>query len=137
MTLACSKHGSRSLDAIWSKSSPKCREILVSRLVKHETRLNSDQYGKFIAINFGIATFKRSKDQWKASFDKKEKTKKMFNEFLAPSKEKKKLDKQEKEVTDETESVNNFFIDDIGDKNLLDNDKPPPKKKAKSYLDDL
>ena len=78
VNLACSKHGSRSVDAIWNKSSQKLRENLASRLSQSESKLNSDQYGKFVSVNLGLSVFKRSKEQWFASFDKQKKTKELF-----------------------------------------------------------
>ena len=77
VNLACSKHGSRSIDAIWNKSSPKLRENLASRLAPSESKLNSDQFGKFVSVNLGLSIFKRSKEQWLASFDKQKKTKEL------------------------------------------------------------
>ena len=61
-----------------NKASPKLRENLASRLVNSESKLNSDQYGKFVSINIGLSIFKRSKEQWLGSFDKQKKTKELF-----------------------------------------------------------
>jgi hypothetical protein len=61
-----------------NKASPKLRENLASRLVNSESKLNSDQYGKFVSINVGLSIFKRSKEQWLGSFDKQKKTKELF-----------------------------------------------------------
>ena len=82
VNLACSKHGSRSIDAIWKKASVKLRENLASRLAQSESKLNSDQYGKFVSVNLGLSMFKRSKEQWIASFDKQKKTKELFRYTL-------------------------------------------------------
>ena len=60
------------------KGSPKLRENLASRLIHSESKLNSDQYGKFVSGNLNLSVFKRSKEQWLASFDKEKKTKELF-----------------------------------------------------------
>ena len=61
--MACSKHGSRSVDAIWNNGSLKLKELLVSKLCQNEAHLNSDQYGRFVSNNLGLNLFKRSKEQ--------------------------------------------------------------------------
>ena len=129
-SLACTKHGSRTIDAMLSKGSPKLKETLAAKLSPHESKLISDQFGKFICNNLGLSLFKRSKDMWLASFDKKQKTKTLFKDFI----------KNEKKITSEE-----FVIDKVGDnslkRDLIENESElkSPQKKAKksSYLDDL
>jgi hypothetical protein len=157
VNMACSKHGSRSIDAIWSKASPKLRETVAAKLVNHETRLNGDQFGKFVSTNLGLSLFKRSREQWKASFDKKEKAKKLFSEFITkPPKAVIKVEFAEVKKEDVVDDHGGFLIDKSGDNDLLDEIEPKKnkkrqaetkteeiiekkshKKKSKSYLDDL
>merc|ERR1712080_505449 len=109
---------------------------------------NSDQYGKFISSHLGLSVFKRSREQWKANFDKKQKTKELFKEFLN-----KKPDDDEDTTTKTKKLPSNefsdFMIDKSGDQTLLKRNREQPdeqietkvakkkKKVAKSYLDDL
>merc|ERR1712029_1192979 len=109
VNLACSKHGSRSIDAIWNKGSPKLRENLASRLIHSESKLNSDQYGKFVSGNLNLSVFKRSKEQWLASFDKEKKTKELFSDFIT----------NKKPNPEKKEEFCDFMIEKSGDENLL------------------
>ena len=136
VSMSCSKHGSRSIDAIRINASQKLRELLASKLCQHESRLNSDQYGRFVSLHLNLNLYKRSPEEWKGSFDKAEKTKKLFSDFLQTKPAKPKESK-------------GFVLDTQGDSTLLKSEKietkeepvePPPKKKKKkaaSYLDDL
>lgn len=139
LNISCSKHGSRSIDAIWNKGSLKLRELLASKMACHENKLNSDPFGKFIASNLGLALFKRNKDLWKSNFDKVKKTKQLFSDFLKKPKENHPV--KQVEICD-------FMIEKSGDENLLkrkmdedssneDKVKKKKKKETKSYLDDL
>merc|ERR1739845_145968 len=101
VNLACSKHGSRSIDAIWKKASVKLRENLASRMAQSESKLNSDQYGKFVSVNLGLSMFKRSKEQWIASFDKQKKTKELFSDFLT----------NKKPISEKKEDFGEFMIE--------------------------
>ena len=151
VNLACSKHGSRSIDAIWNRGSPKLKEILAAKLAPNEAKLNSDRYGKFIALNLNLSVFKRARDQWTASFDKKKKAKELFSDFLG----KEKISKKETKNLEKKEEAHDFMIEKNGDENLLKRNfeecqkkteeksmenapkKKKKKKAAKSYLDDL
>ena len=62
--LACSKHGSRSLDAIWRRSSAKAREWIAAELAEKEAALNANQFGRFFAQKCALSTFKRAKGDW-------------------------------------------------------------------------
>ena len=135
--MACSKHGSRSIDAIWNHGSLKLKENLASKLCQHESRLNSDQYGRFVSQNLNLNVFKRSNDQWKASFDKSKKAKELFSDIIKNSPKK------------EIQTEKSFVLDTQGNPELLkkrnhdDEGENEPKiskkkkKQNKSYLDDL
>ena len=81
--MACSKHGSRSVDALWSRASPRGRELMAQELSANEPLLMANQFGKFVAQNLALSTFKRSKDDWRAVLDKKGKKSAMAKDFLA------------------------------------------------------
>ena len=59
VSMACSKHGSRGIDAIWNNGSIKLKEFLAAKLSSEENKLNSNQYGKFVSQNLGLNLFKR------------------------------------------------------------------------------
>ena len=63
-SLACSKHGSRSLDAIWRRSSAKAREWVAAELAEKEAALNANPFGRFFAQKCALSTFKRAKADW-------------------------------------------------------------------------
>lgn len=127
VNMACSKHGSRSVDALWARANPRSRELMAVAMAGQLSRLNGDQYGKFVASSLNLATFKRSKEAWKSSFEQKAKTKRMFSDFIGEEKAEKrpKLEQQPE-----------FVIDTKGDENMAIV-KKQKKVKAKSYLDDL
>ena len=64
MALACSKHGSRSLDAIWRRSSAKGREWIAAELAEKEAALNASQFGRFFVQKCALSTFKRARGDW-------------------------------------------------------------------------
>ena len=146
--MACSKHGSRGIDAIWNNGSIKLKEFLASKLCSEEIHLNSNQYGKFVSQNLGLNLFKRSKENWKSNFDKAQKTKALFEDFI------KSPPKSNMEPKSES-SKKLFVLDTQGNPELLKKRKqetemdiestnnselPVEKKKKKSkksYLDDL
>ena len=145
--MACSKHGSRSLDALWSRASPRGKELLAQELSTNESLLMANQFGKYVAQNLALSTFKRSKEDWRVVLDKKGKTNAIAKDFLADilggggeQKAKKRASvRQEKEEPSEENS--GFVIDKTGEFGLGNEaatDLPPKKKKkTKSYLDDL
>ncbi|CAM1330350.1 Uncharacterised protein PB.1153, partial [Pycnogonum litorale] len=64
LQLACDKHGSRSIDCIWSVSSMKYKSAIAEELIVNEDTLNNNLYGKFIVRNFALFHFKRRRKQW-------------------------------------------------------------------------
>ena len=130
--MATSKHGSRSMDALWEKSSWKSRELMASELAKRESQLNANYFGKFLAGKTMLSAFKRSKEDWKRALDSENKNASLAKDFLKDLKAKSPVGKEQE----------TFTIDNVRDEQLLkDDDAEPPlkkkRKKAKSYLDDL
>jgi len=64
VSMACSKHGSRSVDSLWKYSNIKIRQAMVEDLAFKVDILNSNNFGKFVARNCFVAVFKRSKEDW-------------------------------------------------------------------------
>jgi len=144
VSLACSKHGSRSVDTLWKYINIKLRQAMVEDLASKVDILSSNRFGKFIAQNCFVAVFKRSKEDWRNLVEKGVKIEDMFTDIIGDSKAvKRKVEKVEKvETTNEEPAVkkDKKEVTDIVDDWLkTDTAKPVKKKKVKtkSYLDDL
>lgn len=153
--MSCSKHGSRSMDAIWDRASPGAKELIAFELSNHESMLNNDHFGKFIASKVSISTYKRAKSQWKEMLNKDKKKRDLFSEILgndAPKPKKAKI--EETPVTNEEKKVKHkdsldtneviekkVKLEEASLTNEVSEKKAKKKKKknkeAPSYLDDL
>jgi len=163
--LACGKHGSRTVDALWKHSGLKMKQTMAEELSAKLDILNSNKFGKFVAQKCYLQVFKRGKEDWRSLLDKEEKVEDMFSDILGNKKnkiaEKEKVSlkrvaetevKSEDSVpekvakTEITKStVENWLAGDDEDPKPVvkkaEDPKPVVKKakkpKAKSYLDDL
>lgn len=159
-SMACSKHGSRSIDKMWEKGSERGRELIAQELSAKIPLLTSNAFGRFLVQNLSLSTFKRSKEEWRTQIKSQEKNKSLAKDFFADLSSNKrqnmktngqpsKKPKLEDNIEDQPTQFN-FVVDTIGDKNNLmtttsqvkDNEhekkaKKKKKDKAKSYLDDL
>ncbi|KAJ9593168.1 hypothetical protein L9F63_015265 [Diploptera punctata] len=82
VALACSKHGSRSVDAVWEISSLKHKSIIMDELSAKEPILNSDQYGSILASKYALSLYKHRKEEWKDKLGKENRTKKLFADII-------------------------------------------------------
>ncbi|KAG7158750.1 nucleolar protein 9-like [Homarus americanus] len=100
-SLACSKHGSRSLEALWKVASTKIKTQICSELVVDELKLKGSPFGIIIYTNFQVHMFRRGdKSDWQELIDKAEKKRKLFDDLLVESGgEQKKKKHKKKEVT--------------------------------------
>jgi len=146
--MACSKHGSRSIDAMWSRSSAKGKELMAQELSHNLELLLANNFGKFVAQNLCLSTFKRSKDDWKRVLDSKVKKSELAKDFIkdimdSSDKDSKKKDTKAMKRPKVEEEDEGFVIDKTGEYGLVavkeesSEPKKKKKKKAKSYLDDL
>ena len=131
--LACSKHGSRSVDALWHKSSPKTKETIAAELAGKESVLNADHFGKFVSTTCVLSLFRRSREEWRQMLARETKKKDIFADFLGDKKRKKAKDEDAEKEEEPLPVVKKVKEEDIS---------PPKKKKKKkavtsSYLDDL
>eukprot|EP00090_Calanus_glacialis_P000011 TRINITY_DN10009_c0_g1_i1.p1 TRINITY_DN10009_c0_g1~~TRINITY_DN10009_c0_g1_i1.p1 ORF type:complete len:640 (-),score=274.16 TRINITY_DN10009_c0_g1_i1:25-1944(-) len=143
VSLACSKHGSRTVDTLWKHSSMKHRQAMVEDLATKVDVLSSNRFGKFVAQNCFVAIYKRSKEDWRNLVEKGDKIGDMFTEIIGDTKPavKRKVEKDET-VKEEpaVKKADKKEVSDIVDDWLNSDTANPPKKKkkkAKSYLDDL
>ena len=78
MTLACTKYGSRSLDAIWDAATLKQKILIMDELSTEEPILNSDQYGRILSTNYCLSLYKHKPSEWKDAQGKEFHKKKLF-----------------------------------------------------------
>ena len=152
VSLACGKHGSRTVDALWKHSGMKMKQTMAEELSAKLDVLNSNKFGKFVAQNCYLQVFKRGKEDWRSVLDKEEKVENMFSDILGDKNESGKGKVSLKRVAEEkvesetsvpvkaakTEisksTVDNWLAGDSDEPKLAVKKK---KSKAKSYLDDL
>ena len=140
--MACNKHGSRSLDAIWKHCSFKAKESLCHELSSQETLLNNNNFGKFISQNFALSAFKRAREDWKANLNKASKKRELFSDILgegtkdSPKKKKAKVEAKPEIKPEGKQEVKEDPEAEI-DEQVPEKKAKKKKKKAKSYLDDL
>ncbi|XP_043475166.1 nucleolar protein 9 [Leptopilina heterotoma] len=82
--LACSTHGSRSLERIWEKAKENQRIIIMEELTKAGESLRSSKTGRIISTKFNVPLFARSRKEWSESQGKDEKTKALFADIVNP-----------------------------------------------------
>ena len=144
VSLATSKHGSRTLDTLWRYASSKTKQTLVEELAYKVDHLNSNKFGKFLVKNWFISEYKRNKADWTRLVEQEGKITDSFKEIIGDEKisVKRKLEssaesqevKKKKDVVEVVDMVDQWLKPDVDNK-----EKPTKKKKAKakSYLDDL
>ncbi|KAK8743793.1 hypothetical protein OTU49_001271 [Cherax quadricarinatus] len=125
-SLACSKHGSRSLEAFWKVASIKLKTKICNELVVDELKLKGNAFGIIIYNNFLVDMFKRGdKSDWQQLIDKAEKKRKMFDDLLVPDEEselkkKNKKNKKKDQVKEIRDTLHDdIFFDTSGDTALL------------------
>lgn len=62
--LATSKHGSRSLDAIWKVIPMKLKINMMEELKNEQSQLMSNNYGSGFAFRTHLQSFRKNKDSW-------------------------------------------------------------------------
>nr|CAD7452090.1 unnamed protein product [Timema tahoe] len=80
--MACSKHGSRSLDAVWKATNLKQKMMIVEELSSKESILNSDQFGSHFARIAGVSLYKHKKEDWKEAQAKHINKKLLFADII-------------------------------------------------------
>merc|ERR1719278_2057935 len=86
VSLACGKHGSRTVDALWKHSGMKMKQTMAEELSAKLDILNSNKFGKFVAQKCYLQVFKRGKEDRRALLDKEEKVEDMFSDILGNNK---------------------------------------------------
>ncbi|CAI5791424.1 nucleolar protein 9 [Podarcis lilfordi] len=82
VSLACSKHGSRVLDAIWNRATLPAKREMAQELAEHESRLQNDPFGHFLVRNFSLNHFLKRRQDWERHHKAKKKRRELFSEIL-------------------------------------------------------
>ncbi|XP_067000622.2 nucleolar protein 9 [Anabrus simplex] len=82
VALACSKHGSRALDAIWSAATMKQKLIIMDELAPKDAILNSNQFGHIISGKYGLSLYKYKAEDWKDVQGKEHRKKALFADII-------------------------------------------------------
>ncbi|XP_056453656.1 nucleolar protein 9 [Gadus chalcogrammus] len=81
--IACSRTGSRLLEAAWNSASVSQREGIAAELAPSETRLRSDQFARHVWSNFALSHFVSRRPRWKEIQTGESKKRKLFNDIIA------------------------------------------------------
>ncbi|KAJ3595764.1 hypothetical protein NHX12_005067 [Muraenolepis orangiensis] len=81
--IACSRTGSRLLEAAWNNASVSQRESIATELAPSETRLRTDQYARHVWSKFALSHFVTRRPRWKEIQTEESKKRKLFNDIIA------------------------------------------------------
>ncbi|KAK9872390.1 hypothetical protein WA026_017848 [Henosepilachna vigintioctopunctata] len=79
--LASTKYGSRSFEAIWNSAGLKHKMGILDELCCKEGLWSHSEHGKIIANKIHLSLYKRSKEEWKNSFNSIDKVKEFLEEI--------------------------------------------------------
>ncbi|KAG9329939.1 hypothetical protein JZ751_028510, partial [Albula glossodonta] len=80
--LACSRYGSRVLEAVWNSASLSQRQSIAQELVPSESVLRSDQFARHVWAKFALTHFTKRRGQWLEVQTGQSKKRKMFSDIL-------------------------------------------------------
>ena len=83
-SLASSKHGSRSLDALWEASDIKWRVLIGEELLQKEAALAATLFGRILSDKYALPLLKKQKSDWKTSQENMTKKRKLFADLIVP-----------------------------------------------------
>uniref|UniRef100_A0A8C6CZS0 NOP9 nucleolar protein n=1 Tax=Moschus moschiferus TaxID=68415 RepID=A0A8C6CZS0_MOSMO len=82
VTLACSRHGSRVLDAIWSGAALGARKEIAAELGEQNQELIRDPFGHHVARNVALTTFLKRREAWEQEQGAVAKRRRALNSIL-------------------------------------------------------
>lgn len=82
VALACSRHGSRVLDAIWGGATLGARKEIAAELGDREQELIKDPFGHHVARNVALTTFLKRREAWEQQQGAVAKRRRMLNSIL-------------------------------------------------------
>lgn len=80
--LACSRHGSRVLDAIWSGATLGARKEIAAELGEQNQELIQDAFGHHVARNVALTTFLKRRETWEQQQSAVAKRRRALNSIL-------------------------------------------------------
>ncbi|XP_033839045.1 nucleolar protein 9 [Periophthalmus magnuspinnatus] len=80
--MACSRSGSRALEAIWNSASVTHRQCIAEELAPSESQLRSDQFARHIWAKFALSHFIHRRAHWQEIQTGESKKRKMFSDIL-------------------------------------------------------
>ncbi|XP_054452046.1 nucleolar protein 9 [Anoplopoma fimbria] len=83
VSMACSRLGSRVLEAIWNTSSVSQRQSIAQELVQSENQLRSDQFARHVWAKFALPHFSLRRAHWLEIQTGESKKRKLFSDILA------------------------------------------------------
>nr|XP_012323358.1 nucleolar protein 9 isoform X2 [Aotus nancymaae] len=82
VALACSRHGSRVLDAIWSGAALGARKEIAAELGEKNQELIRDPFGHHVARNVALTTFLKRREAWEQQQGAVAKRRRALNSIL-------------------------------------------------------
>lgn len=82
VALACSRHGSRVLDVIWSGASLGARKEIAAELGEQNQELIKDPFGHHVARNVALTTFLKRREAWEQQQGAVAKRRRILNSIL-------------------------------------------------------
>ncbi|XP_062843687.1 nucleolar protein 9 [Trichomycterus rosablanca] len=79
---ACSRYGSRLLEAVWNSAPISQRQSIAEQLVPSESQLRSDQFARHVWAKFGLTHFQKRRGAWLELQTGESKKRKMFSDIL-------------------------------------------------------
>uniref|UniRef100_A0A3P8TMC6 PUM-HD domain-containing protein n=1 Tax=Amphiprion percula TaxID=161767 RepID=A0A3P8TMC6_AMPPE len=80
--MACSRLGSRVLEAVWNSASVSQRQSIAQELVPSESQLRSDQFARHVWAKFALTHFAHRKAHWQEIQTGESKKRKLFSDIL-------------------------------------------------------
>ncbi|KAM9322424.1 nucleolar protein 9 [Pholidichthys leucotaenia] len=80
--IACSRLGSRVLEAAWSSASVSQRQSIAQELVQSENQLRSDQFARHVWAKFALSHFTQRRAHWQEIQTGESKKRKLFSDIL-------------------------------------------------------
>ncbi|XP_078120859.1 nucleolar protein 9 [Sander vitreus] len=80
--MACSRLGSRVLEAVWNSATVSHRQSIAQELVLSESQLRSDQFARHVWAKFALSHFIHRRAHWQEIQTGESKKRKLFSEIL-------------------------------------------------------
>uniref|UniRef100_A0A3B5LHI4 NOP9 nucleolar protein n=1 Tax=Xiphophorus couchianus TaxID=32473 RepID=A0A3B5LHI4_9TELE len=80
--MACSRLGSRVLEAAWNSAAVSQRQSIAQELVPSESKLRSDQFARHVWAKFGLSHFVHRRAHWQEIQTGESKKRKLFSDLL-------------------------------------------------------